>query len=424
QKALLSHVAAKLDPQIEDLAENLNHILMTDDLTTIKDVPIPAWIVPKPNSVNFSPSFRTRAVLEHYFSKYIILMPVPAGVERTPPRDPDPVVANHRAPLHIVNIALNLTTGENLAWQQRMAASLTVSPFHTGSARWGYRCSREYGGPDGISLGTAVSISGAAASPNMGYHSSPVMAFLLAFFNIRLGAWLGNPSNDGEKTYRKAHPTTNLIPFAKELTGSSDERSKWVYLSDGGHFENLGLYEMVLRRCRYIVLSDGGCDPKFSFEDLGNAIRKIRTDLGIPIEVFDMDMGPRNPDGSFAKGRFIAQANIRYKAIDGKDAQDGTLIYIKSGVYQDDDLPKDIYNYARESLLFPHEPTSDQFFSESQFESYRALGRHAINQLCTDPVAATETVRIPIAKPWSSVSELFKAAEKDASKRRQPTASA
>src|SRR5262249_20243088 len=152
--------------------------------------------------------------------------------------------------------------------------------YHTGSLFLGYRESREYGG--GISLGTAVTISGAAASPNMGYHSSPVMAFLLTFFNIRLGAWLGNPGPHGQTTYREKHPTTSLVPLVAELTGSSTDTAKWVYLSDGGHFENLALYEMVVRRCHQIVLSDGGADPHYTFEDLGNAIRKIRTDLGIP----------------------------------------------------------------------------------------------------------------------------------------------
>jgi hypothetical protein len=310
--------------------------------------------------------------------------------------------------MHVVNMTLNLTTGDNLAWQQRQAESFTASPLHTGSLRLGYRDSKEYGGPKGITLGTAITVSGAAASPNMGYHSSPVMAFLLTFFNIRLGAWLGNPGTPGEKTYTEAHPTTNLIPFAKEATGSSNDQSHWVYLSDGGHFENLGLYEMVLRRCHYIVLSDAGADPTFNFEDLGNAIRKIRIDLGIPIDVFDLKMEPRGTQGEFPEGRFYAQAVIRYTAIDGPTARDGRLIYIKAGLYKDDDLPRDIYNYAKESLFFPHEPTSDQFFSESQFESYRALGRFAVNKLFESTLAATDTARIPIARPVYSVEALFR----------------
>jgi hypothetical protein len=278
-----------------------------------------------------------------------------------------------------VNTALNLTSGENLAWQQRMAESFTVSPYHSGSLFLGYRTSPQYG--DGISLGTAVTISGAAASPNMGYHSSPLMAFLLTFFNIRLGSWLGNPGPHGHKSYKRKHPWTGLVPMFAELTGNSTDKSKWVYLSDGGHFENLGLYEMVVRRCHRIVLSDSGADPRCSFEDLGNAIRKIRTDLGIPIEIAKITMAPRAKDGKPVAGEYFAVGTIRYSAVD-KDAVDGKLVYIKPGVYQSENFPWDVYNYAQESLEFPHEPTSDQFFSESQFESYRALGRHAFNDIC------------------------------------------
>ncbi|HUP62188.1 MAG TPA: patatin-like phospholipase family protein [Thermoanaerobaculia bacterium] len=395
------------------LVASLNRLLLEGDFSAF-GAHID-WITKKDGHVPYSRSLCNRAILDDAFRKYIRFMPAPADAKRALPAG---AFEDQRAPMHVVNIALNLTSGENLAWQQRMATSLTVSPLHTGSGRLGYRDSREYGGDKGISLGTAVSISGAAASPNMGYHSSPVMAFLLTFFNIRLGAWLGNPGDAGDKSYTAGHPGSNLMPFLKEATGSSDSASKWVYLSDGGHFENLGLYEMVLRRCRYIVVSDGGCDPQCTFEDLGNAIRKIRIDLGIPIDVYDMDMKPRRRDGTFSKGRFIAQAHIRYSAID-PGAKDGTLIYIKSGIYKDDDLPKDVYNYAQASPLFPHEPTSDQFFSESQFESYRALGRYAVNELLATPRPKADTVRLPIARPKETLSEVFMRADEEAARRRQ-----
>jgi hypothetical protein len=117
------------------------------------------------------------------------------------------------------------------------------------------------GGPRGITLGTAVTISGAAASPNQGYHSSITLAFLLTMFNVRLGWWLGNPGAAGEKTYDHDNPTSTVNLLAREMMGETNDTYAWIYLSDGGHFENLGLYEMVLRRCRYIVVSDGGCDP-------------------------------------------------------------------------------------------------------------------------------------------------------------------
>ena len=291
-----------------------------------------------------------------------------------------------RRPLfHIVNTALNVVSGENLAWQQRMAESFTATPLHCGSLYLGYRDSRVYGGDDGISLGTAVAISGAAASPNQGYHSSLPLAFIMTLLNVRLGSWLGNPGLHGGSSYTKSSPRGNLETMLWEMTGNTNDRCPWIYLSDGGHFENLALYEMVLRRCRFIVLSDGGCDPSMNFEDLGNAIRKIRTDLGVPIEIKSRDMFPRPAAGQpLRSGSYVAVATIRYSAIDkdiapGKPAPDGVLVYLKPSVYNEDYLPRDVYNYMQQSPEFPHESTSDQFFSESQFESYRALGRHVVD---------------------------------------------
>ncbi|HUK92342.1 MAG TPA: hypothetical protein VLZ81_18210, partial [Blastocatellia bacterium] len=159
--------------------------------------------------------------------------------------------------LHVINMALNLVGGEKLAWQERKAESFTVSPLHSGSYALGYRGSKDYGGRDGITLGTAMAISGAAASPNMGYYSSPVVTFLMALFNARLGWWLGNPGEPGERTYKLQGPGFALKPMVSETLGMTTDRSSYVYLSDGGHFENLGLYEMVRRRCHFIVAIDG-----------------------------------------------------------------------------------------------------------------------------------------------------------------------
>jgi hypothetical protein len=191
------------------------------------------------------------------------------------------------------------------------------------------------------------------------------------------------------------------------LSGNTNDRCPWVYLSDGGHFENLAIYEMVLRRCRYIVVSDGGCDPTFNFEDLGNAIRKIRIDMGVPIEIDSREMFPRpKPGDPLRSGSYVATATINYKAVDGPQAQNGILIYVKPSVYKEEGLPRDVYNYMQQSPAFPHEPTSDQFFSESQFESYRALGRHVVDVIRAkgtpkppyDGVAAFAKAMLPIKK--------------------------
>jgi len=279
--------------------------------------------------------------------------------------------------MHVVNTALNLVRGENLAWQQRKAEAFSVSPLHCGSFFVGYRRSRDYGGDDGISLGTAVAISGAAVSSNMGYHSSSAaITFVLTFFNARLGWWLGNPGPAGDEYYDKAHPKQAIYPLLAEAFGLTDDKNSYVLLSDGGHFENLGIYEMVMRRTHFIVLADSGADPKVTFEDLGNAVRKIRIDMGIEIE-FDQIRIFRKNDPSNPNGLYCAIGRIHYNRVDGADAPDGVLVYIKPAYYGTE--PRDVFNYGQSNEEFPHESTADQFFDEPQFESHRMLGAYIIN---------------------------------------------
>ena len=284
-------------------------------------------------------------------------------------------------PLHVINGALNLVRGKQLAWQERKAESFTMSRLHCGCLHIGYRPSAEYG--EGITLGTAMAISGAAANPNMGYHSSPVLGFLMTLFNVRLGWWLGNPGTPGDKTWPRSGPRYSVGPLFSEAAGNTTDHAKYVNLSDGGHFENLGLYEMVLRRCHYIVVSDAGEDPECSFADLGEAVRKIRIDFGIPIEFGPMSIYPRSAiDTLKAPGHNCAIGHIRYSIVDGDAAPDGVIVYIKPACYGHE--PRDIYEYFKTSPTFPHETTANQFFFESQFESYRMLGAYTMEKLCTD----------------------------------------
>jgi len=301
-----------------------------------------------------------------------------------------PAGARSWRPFHVVNIALNVTSSyEHREWQERKAASFTVSPLHSGSAVTGFRDSEAYGG--GISLGTAAAVSGAAASPNMGYISSAPLAFLMALFNVRLGWWLGNPGKSGEVTHTYDGPRNALVPFLAELLGMTSDTSKYVYLSDGGHFENLALYEMVRRRCRFIVVSDAGCDPDFTFEDLGNAVRKIEIDLGVPIHFRGLSrLEPRDRpsrlgellgevvlppvnEGNSEPLPYHAIGTIDYPAADGPGVKSGIILYIKPG-YHGTESSAAIRSYAIANPAFPHESTADQFFGESQMESYRALG--------------------------------------------------
>ena len=268
-------------------------------------------------------------------------------------------------PFHVINVAVNDVEAEILARQERKAASFTFTPLHSGSPDTGYRPSEKYGDRQGgVSLGTAIAISGAAASPNMGYHSSPGVSFLMALFNVRLGWWLGNPSQ-AQDVYTREGPSFALRPLLAEMFGHTTLKAKYVYLSDGGHFENLGLYEMVRRRCRVIVVSDAGCDPNLVFEDLGAAVRKIRIDLGIEINI-----------GIFEKCSWgevsYRRGTIHYNEADDDGTMVGYLLIVKPQLYES--LGPDISSYKALHEEFPQQPTSDQWFDESQFESYRSLG--------------------------------------------------
>jgi hypothetical protein len=289
-------------------------------------------------------------------------------------------------PYPILNTTLNVTHGERLAWQERKGESFVFTPRYCGfqfqeqhldqppglvKAKLqpeGFRETPHYGYDDGgVYLGTAVGISGAAASPNMGYHTSPPVAFLMTVFNVRLGWWLGNPRR--EETWRRGGPRIGLLYLLAELFALTDDRSRYVYLSDGGHFENLAIYELVRRRCPYIIACDADADPHLQFNDLGNAIRKCRTDLGIEIRL-DLSAVRPVPGGPYSRARSVL-GTIHYP-----DGAEGKLLYIKTSLTGGE--PADILSYKAQHEEFPHQTTADQWFDESQFESYRALGRFAI----------------------------------------------
>jgi hypothetical protein len=179
-----------------------------------------------------------------------------------------------------------------------------------------------------------------------------------------LGWWMGNPSN--RKTFTRSGPLIALWWLFRELFGFVDEGSKYLNLSDGGHFENLGMYELVRRRCRYVIAIDGEADPDYRFEGLGGAVRKCRADFGIHI---DINPRPIQLKDGLSRAHCVV-GRIRYP----EGNKNGWLLYIKSSVTGDE--PADVEEYRREHPDFPQQSTLEQFFSESQFESYRMLGAH------------------------------------------------
>lgn len=299
-----------------------------------------------------------------------------------------------QGPLQIINTALNISSSSRLEWQERKADSFVLSALYCGSASTGYKKMppelREF------TLGRAVAVSGSAVNPNMGYHTTPAVAALLTVFNVRLGWWMHNPLGAVKSQIDRVDasitkyfvqrnisrwnpekgPAGHRLLF--ELAGLTNESSRFVQLSDGGHFENLGIYELVRRNCRYIIACDAGADPEYEFFDLASAVRKCREDLGVPI---DIDVSSIRPSADGLSKWHVAVGEIRYDVI-SPNMLPGMLIYIKSSLTGDE--PADVFNYKRQDKSFPHQTTLDQFFSESQFESYRALGYHAAREVFRD----------------------------------------
>jgi hypothetical protein len=285
----------------------------------------------------------------------------------------------------VVNVTLNLLEGAPSGWAERKAAPFTITPLRSGAACLGkkdaegnaegrYIRTADYSGQEseagrrdqqsGITLGTAITISGAAVSPTMGYHSSPATAFLMTLFNVRLGAWLPNPNI--VRRWTAAKPSNALRPLFNEMLGRANDTRRDVYLSDGGHFDDLGLYEMLRRQCRYIVVIDAACDPEYHYVDLGRALRMASIDLYVTVEfISPLIKGEDDLDASGALAR------VRYH-----DGSSGLLLYLKP--WRPKYLPADVLAYWADHEDFPHQSTAQQFFEESQFESYRALGQQIV----------------------------------------------
>jgi hypothetical protein len=294
-------------------------------------------------------------------------------------RSPEP----YSGPFPIYNATVNLVHGDELAWQERKGASFTFTPELCGyETPWnaessprtfknldfsGYRETLQYAyQPHGMHLGVPMSISGAALSPNMGSYTRAATGFMMTVFNARLGAWLGNPRHNN--TWCKSGPASGLAYLMKELLGLTNDRAGFVYLSDGGHFENLAIYELVRRRCRFIVACDAEEDPGFGFDGLGNAIRKCREDFGVEI---DLGIDLLKPDAA----THLSHSHCVVGTIQYPDqAASGYLVYMKASIVGDE--PEDVLQYRVKCPVFPHQSTGDQWFTESQFESYRRLGLH------------------------------------------------
>ena len=239
-------------------------------------------------------------------------------------------------PYHIINTSLNLVAGKELAWRDRKAESFVLSPKFCGCNSTGY-AAMTAATSDNLTLGRAVAISGAAVDPNMSYHQSPSLTALMTIFNARLGWWLQNPA---KPNWSGDGPRCDLLLYS-ELFGWTDDLGDYVHLSDGGHFENLGIYELVRRRCRYIVAVEAPTDRGAATDSLANMIRLCRIDFGVRIE---LDTSPLEQTGPNKLARWhCAIGTIHYDDVDGGELP-GVLVYIRASLTGDE--PPDVQEYA------------------------------------------------------------------------------
>lgn len=307
-----------------------------------------------------------------------------------------------RKPYHLINTNVILTNAREKKYRRRGGDSFLLSPLYCGSKSCDYIHTSSFMkskllGERGLRLATAMAISGAAANPHTGVAGKgptrgPLVSILMTFFNLRLGSWVLNPR------YRYQIPLMNYIApgLCSLLPFGHRERSYYLELTDGGHFENLGLYELVKRRVGTIIVSDAGVDKDFKFGDLANAIEKVRTDFGVSIRFSPEDkvLNKLLP-GSASKENSTQDVNtlddlamqgyivgrIKYPKTEKQAGFTGRIFLLKTTMTIN--LPADLYSYRANNTDFPDQPTADQFFDEKQFEAYRELGYRSADDLCT-----------------------------------------
>ena len=285
-------------------------------------------------------------------------------------------------PYPIINTNAILINDPHSKYASRGGDNFMISPLYVGSTATGWRRTSEYVEMNGpLTLATATAASGAAASASAGYIGTgitrnPLVSAVMSLLNIRLGLWVANPFWQGKRPIRIPtflHP--GLVSGIFQQAHTFD--SKYLELTDGGHFENLALYELVRRRTKVIFIVDGEADPKISLSSLVSAIRRIEEDFGATLK-FDGELGPDRLM-MYPKQRYPAET--RYAAApfmigrltySHPEEQDGLLIYIKSTLIEQIDFPT--AGYLASNPQFPHQSTVDQFFDPAQFDAYRCLG--------------------------------------------------
>ena len=304
----------------------------------------------------------------------------PAGQGKTEEHEGDDVhldELDETAPLHLVCCAANDLTPDDAMRTLYRGATLAVlsrEGFLVGISEqrprpWPTRRRTKEGGEvsSAPTLASAVTASAAAFNSQMGgltMRLGPGVTFLMTALNLRLGLWLPHPRSNQTARWRRWFPGWVLY---RELFGISRATGKSVHLSDGGHFENMAIYELVRRGCRYILASDCGADPDVAFDDFGNLVRRVREDFGVDIQI---DLSALRPGENGLARQPMVAGDIEYPT-----GETGVLLLVKPSLTGGE--PPDITQYKTRNAAFPHETTGDQFYDEAQWESYRRLGEFA-----------------------------------------------
>lgn len=313
--------------------------------------------------------------------------------------------SNKYGPYHIINTNTVLVNATNKIRRIRRGDNFILSPRYCGGNAVGWRRTESFMG-NRLTLATSMAVSGAAANPNAGVTgkgltTNPLVSLLMSLLGIRLGIWVPNPKYRFVQWIRPNHFWPGLYEVGKliGLKGYNENRA-FLQISDGGHFENLAIYELIRRRAPLIICCDGGADQNFQFNDLHAALRLIETDFGVAINFDPSDLATMIPSKKFGYPADVkytekpyAVVDIDYPKLDNeRNAAKSTLVFLKTAMVKN--LSLRTLDYKADNPAFPDETTADQFFSPAQFDAYRDLG-YQIGKLAIDGANLRDRLTAP-----------------------------
>lgn len=315
-------------------------------------------------------------------------------------------------PYPIISANAILVNDQNRKVSSRGGDSFLLSPLFVGCNATGWRRTDSYQAIHGaLTLASAVAASGAAqnaraAYVGKGFTRDYLVSIVMTLLNMRLGMWVANPKRKNKKIPRYYHPVVSYGLFGGVIGSGYSANSDFLELSDGGHFENLGLYELVRRKTEIILLIDAEEDEKLSFPGFVSAIARIRSDFQVTFK-FAADKGPEylapDQDLKFPYGAPSASQPYFVCLIDYGTSK-GVLIYIKSALIKD--LSVTALGYKAENDTFPSQNTLNQFFEPPQFEAYRELGFQSATIVARD-LELQENINSPQKIWWAFARDHF-----------------